>query len=117
MEVTPKAKQCSSCGKLFYIGDQFASDIVCGCCAKKYPPSLLKACCDPFDYALGLRDGKVLFFNKASINGEWVFIHLNWDGDNHQEHFNPEIFGYPMCRGIDIRLDQIIWCADAPTGS
>lgn len=78
------------------------------------PPSLLKACFDrPFDYALGLRNGLIIRFGGATINGEWISL------DDIKGYSNKEelVVGYPMDRGMDVRLSEIIWCADAPEGS
>ena len=92
----------------------------CQVCKSKYPPALLKASADPFSYALGLRDGTVVDFESAEINGEWVTIIIN----------DTVIPGVPInlitghgwkgreCpRGVDIRLSEIVWVADAPNGS
>ncbi len=41
---------------------------------KKLPPSLVKALDDPFEYALGLRDGRVIRFCEARLiqGRKWV---------------------------------------------
>lgn len=80
-----------------------------GCteCLKRFPESLAKACSDEFDYAMGLKSGDVIRFRSARIDGD--FVHL--DGE--------EISGlrYPCPRGVDVRISEIMWCADAPEGS
>lgn len=74
------------------------------------PRSLAKACQDDnFEYALQLRTGQVIRFTGASISGE--FAHLTAYGGNFPE------LPYPCPRGIDVRISDIVWCADAPTGS
>lgn len=94
-------------------GSRFLSEIVCGSCRADIPESLLKACVDnPFDYVLGLKDGTVIRFSGADIKGNWVTIERGEWGKS-----DALLFGYPMERGVDIRLDQIVWCADAPEGS
>ncbi len=86
---------------------------VCRPCALTVPPSLLKAAIDnPFDYALGLRSGHVLRFKGCQFHGAWVTIMLG-------EGVRSEPLGthYTFDRGVDVRLDEIVWCADAPQGS
>lgn len=74
--------------------------------------ALNKACSDSFDYALGLRSGAVFRFTSATLlNREW--IHLVHDGDR-QALLG---FGYTFPRGIDVRIEDIAWVADAPAGS
>lgn len=90
--------------------------IVCPMCRPKYPWSLLKACCDPFSYALGLRDGTIIEFHEAEIMGEWVRI--EGVADQHGDcPFDDEVYGYKFPRGLDVRFEDIRWCADAPYGS
>jgi hypothetical protein len=76
-----------------------------------YPPSLIKACQDPFYYVLGLRDGQVFLFSEACPNGEWVWLKVDfWMAPE-------EASIYPFERGVDVRVADIVWCADAPWGS
>src|SRR5712691_10511092 len=69
-----------------------------------YPPALAKACCDPFEYLLGLRNGMVIHFHAATeIDGDWVHVELGDCGVD---------FGrYPCPRGIDVRVADIVWIA------
>ena len=84
-----------------------------------YPPALAKACVDPFDYAMGLRNGSVLFFEHAvAVSRTWVTIMGVKQGppavlDDGTPDRNNAIFG----RGLDVRVSQIAWVADAPYGS
>lgn len=82
--------------------------IVCEKCSRRVPPSLLKACCNKFNYALGIRGSKdnPIRFRYAVITGEWVHLELQRAFAN-----------LPMNRGIDVRLSEITWCADAPEES
>lgn len=73
------------------------------------PPALEKSFLDcPFDYAVILRDGKVIEYESA----EWAahgWVRLcgvvgKIDGCNFE-------------RGLEVRLDDIMACADAPHGS
>jgi hypothetical protein len=86
--------------------------LACSRCSVAYPSALVKAMFDPFDYACGLIDGTVIRFGEAQIQGKWV--HLNPRAVD-----QPEQRGLPfaMERGVDVRIDRIVWVADAPQGS
>lgn len=89
-------------------------------CERQYPPALLKACYDPFDYALKLRTGEVIRFHEATIHGEYATLAA--DGTFNptrmgMENPNCERLAYPCPRGVDVRIADIVWCADAPEGS
>lgn len=82
-----------------------------------YPPALAKACEDEFDYALGLRDGTVIFFTGAvPVSDSWVTLNgvtngpsaTRGGGDSRCATFE---------RGLDVNLAHIAWVADAPHGS
>lgn len=86
------------------------------------PEALGKACCDPFDYAVGLRDGTVLFVHVAQYTegSEWIHFTLHEDprvGRTHAGHKSALVAAMTFDRGIDVRLSEIAWCADAPYGS
>lgn len=105
---TPR-QPCVVCG-------QFTEDGVSGCapCQARLPASVIKACCDPFDYALRLRTGEIVRFEQARVLGDYV--HLTGQGSaDGQATFDGLAFPFP--RGLDVRLDDIVWCADAPEGS
>jgi len=77
---------------------------------EEVPDALLKALMDPFSYALGLKDGSVIHFHEAHIAGPG-WIRLISDDDK---------FSFHRCRcerGLEIRLSDIRWIADAPHGS
>ena len=88
--------------------------------AGKLPPALVKALDDQFDYALGLRNGQVIRFSIARLSGKWVHI-VGEEGDTHEGgarggiEMSDSDFHFP--RGLDIRLSDIMWVADAPLGS
>jgi len=88
-----------------------------------YPPALYKACWDSFDYAMRLRTGETWLFAEARpINAEWVEITLLQDRDScHQERWaavgHPESPRPPFPRGVEVRVSDIVWIADAPFGS
>lgn len=107
-EVGTTQEEClGGCGAI--VAHQWADFFsgACDACSKRYPPSLIKACVDPLDYALKLRTGEVIRFEVAAINGggEWVTL-TNCSGLEHE-----------CPRGVDVRISDIVWCADAPDGS
>lgn len=72
---------------------------------------LAKACVDPFSYALKLRSGEIITFTEARfVNPGWVWI------DFCPLDEQPTGYGIPFDteRGIDVRLDEIVWVMDAP---
>ena len=80
-----------------------------------YPPSLAKACTDDcFYYAMCLKNGVIIEFEGAVENGEWIHI----PGEKIRGCSSANIAnGLCFERGIDIRVSEILWCADAPRGS
>jgi hypothetical protein len=96
---------------------------------KGFPPSLAKAVDDNgFSYALGLKDGTVIYFSGAKRNygneDEWVTL---TDARECARSFCDAVdrVRVPIREGergkferhIDVRLSEIVWCADAPDGS
>lgn len=80
-----------------------------------YPPSLAKACVDQFDYALMLKNGVVYRFTEAEIiNKDWVRIKGTLDAMQMHSESPPDM---TFDRGIDMRVSEIAWVADAPNGS
>jgi hypothetical protein len=72
---------------------------------------LRKACNDSFQYALQLRDGTVFEFEEADpIDDEWVRISGISMAPNTFHKFT-------FARGLDVRVSEIVWVADAPHGS
>jgi len=82
------------------------------------PDSLDKATEDQFIYAVRLRTGELMTFSKARLNGEWVHL-------SDPDVITPDRLGarwdrgmeFVLDRGMDVRLADIVWCADAPFGS
>jgi hypothetical protein len=74
-------------------------------------PMLAKACVDDFEYALGLSCGTTLRFSHARI------VNDNWISISAQPEDFKKAFGYPMPRGVEICIKNIVWVADAPYGS
>lgn len=95
---------------------------VCGIHVHAYPPSLVKAAGDYFDYALQLSNGTVLTFRRATLHGVYATLH-NDEGAAYPttagKTWTEDKFplAYPCPRGVDVRISEIVWCADAPEGS
>ena len=80
----------------------------CPKCARVYPPSLIKATHHSFSYVLRLRDGSKFCFKSATIHGNFATLEEPID-------FNkPEHKALAFHRGIDVRISDIVWCANAP---
>jgi hypothetical protein len=104
-----KVRICPRCLREYGI-DPDLWKAVCKSCEPLYPPSLLKACEDFFDYVIGLRGGETFRFASAEIHGDYV--HLDFGG-----HPQDTEWRYCFDHGVDVRLGEIAWCADAPEGS
>ena len=113
----PEYQLCPVCNVETDSYDPDAYPKLCFPCQQRYPPALFKATIDrPFDYALGLRDGRVIRFEGAVIHGDFVTLY-GPDTGNDENPIDKAFCGFPCPRGIDIRCDEIIWVADAPEGS
>jgi hypothetical protein len=113
----PVIETCRACGDQF-LPREGDKSMFCRRCRRKYPDSLLKALPDnPFEYAIKLRTGEVWFFTGAEIQGDYV--HLEFEdpqfGQGRRLWETPR--DIPFCRGVDVRISDIVWCADAPDGS
>lgn len=107
--------RCRGCGALTETSEtNFGEGTWCAACYQRYPMELIKAVVEPFDYALGLRDGRELRFSQAIIRGEWVHLDIE---TNLAEQQAQATLGHPLERGISVRLSEIVWIADAPDGS
>jgi len=70
--------------------------------------ALVKACADPFDYALKLNTGEVIRFESAEfLDADWIRISDIKSSD----------IPYPAPRGLEVRISSIVWVMDAPEGS
>jgi len=103
---------CPGCGGKLANPDEWG----CASCQRKYPPALLKAASDYFDYAVQLSTGERIFFCHARLHGDWVTL-LDVNTDSTPARPWEVTLGIPAPRGLDVRLDAIIWAADAPWGS
>lgn len=100
-----------------------AMDIILNSCPKLYDiilgrTFLSKACADTFDYAMRLRTGEIIRFEFAEIiNSEWIRLTLTNQVDGDAPEENARHIPFPCPRGIDVRISDIVWVADAPYGS
>jgi len=78
------------------------------------PEFFMKASVDTgFDYAMGMKSGDVIYFGTLTFKGfGWVLIsdvrHTNVEMQYEHRQFD---------RGLQIRMRDIVWIADAPHGS
>ncbi len=84
-----------------------------------YPAALEKACFDQFDYAVHVRGVGVICFERADpINREWVKLKgIRGLAPTLQEIDTCAAMGRLFERGMDVRVADIVWVADAPFGS
>jgi hypothetical protein len=101
-DVEPE-RRCVACGQLT---DELWA---CGPCSRKYPPSLLKAAGDTFEYALQTKTGDVIRFYTATIHGDFCTL-----VGGPAEADQVIAAGYRCPRGINVRIADIVWCADNP---
>lgn len=114
----PQALRCSQCTALFEPRENW--DVACAACAAQLPPSLLKAVGDPFMYALRLRTGEVIEFECVTLHGTYATLHRRNHGSTCQcgeDAFRESELPFGCPRGLDVRIADIVWCADAPRGS
>lgn len=107
-----RERLCKCCRRAV-VSDLFF--VVCDQCIHLYPPSLLKAVNDDFDYALRLKTGEIIRFSSAEICGDYVVLKGQYYGDS--KMVTGKGVDFTFDRGIDVRLDSIVWCADAPNGT
>jgi hypothetical protein len=70
-----------------------------------WPLALIKATQDPYEYVLKLKDGDQISFTEAQyISDDFVKLVSAKFGS---QKFN---------RGLEIRVSEIVWVADAPNG-
>ena len=78
-----------------------------------WPPFLLKSVGDPFDYVAFVRGvGLVRFEYAEPVSPEWVRLRP------HQYHdMQSPGLRYPCPRGLEVRVADLVYVADAPEGS
>jgi hypothetical protein len=93
-------------------------DLIAPLVARGWPRALAKATVDPFFYAVGLRGGAIIHFESAELiddeHTEWVSLR------GCPENMRLELdHGHEMTfeRGLEVRVADILWAADAPHGS
>jgi hypothetical protein len=91
----------------------------CRRCMDRYGHHLLKSTIDPFEYAIRLTSGDLIYYQEAAIKGDWVVIPYDgFTARHHGEGVPPRATDNPPWeRGLQIHVDAIAWCADAPFGS
>lgn len=86
------------------------------------PADLDKCEQDFFDYAIGLKNGHVFRVSTCTIHGRWARFELH----DTPEHNIPDVSNpkdimklgkFPFDRGVQVRISEIAWVADAPHGS
>lgn len=96
-------------------------------------PHLGKATWDEFTYAVGMRDGTVYRCGFVKEYGEWLQLVGGgcWGLTHYPDavlRFAPGAWPGPeqdagsgdrmvLCRGVQVRLADVAWVADAPEGS
>jgi hypothetical protein len=77
------------------------------------PESLIHCATEkPCECAIGLKNGQIFFFSKATIRGKWVFIEnvSKYIQDNGMK----SIFSFK--KGLEILVSEIAWIAYDPFG-
>jgi hypothetical protein len=78
-----------------------------------WPPALVKASLDPWDYLAVLKSGHCVRFTHArDLGGGW----LSLEGLDDRGFTDGQPFGYPCPRGLQVRLAEVVAVADAPGG-
>jgi hypothetical protein len=82
-------------------------------------PTLAKACADPFDYLVVLRNGQRLrFYHAEYVSGsQWITLLPLGAPDGEWQERPSGVGLHPCPRGIDVRLSDILFAVDAPDGS
>lgn len=92
--------------------------------SRTYPPSLMKAVWDPYIYAVRLTTGEFFCFEQAEyVDDVWVRLKgavlessfsdvcgPHYDGKNTAGNYAYGDFS----RGVEVRVEHIVWCIDAP---
>jgi hypothetical protein len=66
--------------------------------------------CVPFDYAMRLTSGELIHFESAELRGDWAHLAESVALGEDQLPVNTS-------RGLDVRIDSIVWVVKAPRGS
>ena len=95
-----------------------AKESVAELAGRGVPLVLLKATTQASSHALGLKDGTVFAFTEASLHGPWVSLKAV------RCHSVPALKrgkekSDAFCvfeKGVEVRLEAIVWVADSPWG-
>lgn len=93
--------------------------------AKGIGPELSKIIEDDFFFAIGLKNGQVIRGNRATLHGDWLMVDGETTiGDLKSQQATPQYASaedrtkvWNLQRGIEVRISEIAWVADAPEGS
>lgn len=78
---------------------------------ERWPPALVKALNDSFNYFVRLRSGVIFVIESAEvINAEWVRLHICHDGYFDTNRGVRSLFDFK--RGIEVRVIDIELIAD-----
>jgi hypothetical protein len=98
-------KKCPRC-KIVCL-DEDKHEVVCLECIVFYPPAIIRAANDTFQYVLKLKTGETIFFSHLYISGEYVTLYKC--GSSYEENAIGNEFDYYLAnRGLDVRIDQVV---------
>ena len=112
----PTYERCIPCGESFRVdSDRFYGKFWCKACSRKFPGSLLKATVESSRYALKLHNGELICFMHAEFSGEFVHLTgISYDSEGPSDAFKLSAIepAIRFERGVDIRVADVLWCAD-----
>lgn len=86
-----------------------------------FPNALTKALSDQFTYMLMLKNGAMIEFESAELQGDYPPVSADhWVRLHGVKMIQPAIKGEDPInfeRGLDVRVSEIVWVVDAPYGS
>jgi hypothetical protein len=93
-----------------------AGDLACSACSEKYPSALLCVLCvGSCPTTIGLRNGWIVFFEDANVEGPWITL----SGIDLKANENLGVPPLPLkfAGGLAVRFDDIIWAAQGFVGA
>jgi hypothetical protein len=85
-------------------------EVTCEELEAHWPAMLVRACVDPYGYALGLRGGTVLHFAQAQLTASGNWVHLR-QVKVLQGSLPTELL---PDREIEVPVREIVWVGEAP---
>lgn len=85
---------------------------LCDKCYLRVPSFVRKATDDVWPCRIGLRNGQMIEFHTCSIDGEFLHVEIDDDYGPNQQSFVTKM-GLDAARGVDIRIDEIVWATEA----